>query len=293
MTKKGRSRKSLVLLLAVIVGLLVMIGISSEGRKRLTPVEDLLLALLAPVQTTFSLSVQSLHSIYDTAVSFHELKDENERLVAELSAAQGQRIQLISLQKENDRLRRMLEFQERSVFELLPAEVIARDPSRWFGAITINRGFLDGVTREDPVITDRGLVGMVSAVSPNSSQIILITDPRLAVSVMVLRSRDHGVVGIVESYANDSSVLKMSKLSPDISIQPRDVIISSGLGGIFPEGIAVGRVKEITGDQHSLVKQAVIEPAVNFNRLEEVFIITGGVGDLQLPDENGEAGPQP
>ena len=280
MAKQTRGRKSIALLMLIIAGLLAMISITSEGRSRFTPAEDLLLTLFAPVQTVFSSAGQSLRSLYDTLASFHQLIAENERLRLELSEVQGQLIQLQELREQNYRFRRMLGFQERSNFELLPAEVIARDPSQWFGAITINRGYLDGVTSEAPVITDRGLVGMVSAVSSSSSQVILITDPRLNVSALVLGSRDHGMVGIVESHDEDPSVLKMSKLSTDISVRPGDVIISSGLGGIFPKGLVIGTVQEVVDDQNSLVKSAVIEPRVKFNRLEELFVVTGSVTDI-------------
>lgn len=288
MAKQNRGHKSLLLLLAVIIGLLVLISLTGEGRDQLTPVEDLLLAVFAPVQTVFSSAGQKLQSLYDAVVSFHELQAENERLREEISFTNEQLIQLQELQKQNHRYRELLGFKESSGLELLPAEVIARDPSQWFGTITINRGYLDGVTREAPVITSRGLVGMVSTVSPNSSQIILITDPRLAVSAMVLRTRDPGIVGIVESYSKDLSFLKMSNLPPDTNIQPGDVIVSSGLGGIFPKGLLIGTVKEIADDQFTLVLSVVIEPRVNFNRLEEVFIVMGAGKETTPPEADEE-----
>jgi rod shape-determining protein MreC len=291
MTKQNRGRKSLVLLLLVIVGLLLLISITGEGRGQLTPVEDLLLAVFAPVQTVFSSAGQRLQLLYDAVVSFHELQAENVRLREEIAFIDGQLIQLQELQKQNYRYREMLGFKESNSFELLPAEVIARDPSQWFGTITINRGYLDGVAREAPVITERGLVGLVTTVSPNSSQIILITDPRIAVSAMVLRSRDPGIVGldgIVESYSRDPSFLKMSNLPPDTNIQSGDVIVTSGLGGVFPKGIFIGTVKGIADEPFTLVMSVVIEPRVNFNRLEEVFIVMGAGSHTPPHEENGE-----
>lgn len=268
------------LLLAVMIALLVMISITGEGREQLTPVEDILLAVFAPVQTVFSSAGRRLQSLYDAVIFFHQLRAENERLREEMSKIEGQLIQLQELRNQNYRYRRMLEFKEKSGFDLLPAEVIARDPSQWFGAITINRGYLDGVKREAAVITDRGLVGMVTTVSPNSSQVILITDPRPAVGALVLRSREHG---IVESYSKQPSFLRIINLPPEADILPGDLIISSGLGGIFPYGIAIGTVKAIEDDHLSLVKSALVEPRVNFNRLEEVFIVMGGASEASLP----------
>ncbi|MEW5785823.1 MAG: rod shape-determining protein MreC [Bacillota bacterium] len=288
MAKQSQDRRSLILLLVVVLGLLLLINITGEGRGQLTPIEDALLALFAPVQTVFSSAGQRLQHLYDAVVSFHELRAENERLQQEIAFIEGQLVQFQELQKQNYRYRRLLDFQESTAYRLQPAEVIARDPSQWFGAITINRGYLDGVEREMAVITDRGLVGMVSTVSPNSSQVILITDPRLAVSATVQRSRDPGIVGTVESHANDSSYLTMTNLPPDTQIQLGDVIISSGLGGIFPEGLFIGTVKEIGDDRLGLVLSVVIEPGVNFNRLEEVFIVLGQGEKRVEPDDAGE-----
>ncbi|NLA11309.1 MAG: rod shape-determining protein MreC [Firmicutes bacterium] len=271
--KRDRNRWSLLLLLVVAAGLLLLIVFTGKERIQLSPVEDLLLALFAPAQTAFASAGQKLQSFFDTAVSFYELKAENERLRQELSFMEQQVLSLQELQKENHRYRELLKFAEKSSHRLLAAEVIARDPSQWFGTITVNRGYLDGVKQEMVVITERGLVGMISTVSPNSSQVLLITDPRLPVSATVQRTRDPVTVGIVESYARDSACLRITYLPLEANIQPGDLIITSGLGGIFPKGILIGTVREVEQDQSGMVLAALIEPRVNFNRLEEVLII--------------------
>jgi rod shape-determining protein MreC len=141
------------------------------------------------------------------------------------------------------------------------------------------------------VITDRGLVGMISTVSPHSSQVLLITDPRMAVSAMIQRTREPATVGIVESFANDPAYLKISYLPPEAKIQPGDVVISSGLGGIFPKGILIGTIKEVVDDKPDMVLSALIEPRVNFNRLEEVLIIIGEgmTGESQPETEDSQS----
>ncbi len=292
MAKQSQGRRNLILLLVVVLGLLLLISFTGEGRGQLTLVEDTLLALFAPVQTVFSSAGQRIQSWLDAVVSFHELRAENEQLREEIDFIEGQLMQFQELQKQNARYRQMLEFNDSSEFDLLPAEVIARDPSQWFGTITINRGYLDGVKREAPVVTDRGLVGIVSTVSPNSSQVILITDPRLAVGAMVQRSRDPGVVESDSAgYTKEPSNLRMTNLPPDAHIQLGDNIISSGLGGVFPRGLFIGTVKEIGKDHSGLVLAAIIEPRVNFNRLEEVSIVMGswpGEMEPEPPDEEDQ-----
>lgn len=292
--KQNRSRWSLLLLLIVAAGLLLLIVFTGKERVQLSPVEDLLLALFAPAQTAFTSAGQKLQSFFDTAASLYELKAENERLRQELSFTEQQLVQLQELQKENHRYRELLKFAQESSHQLLAAEVIARDPSQWFGTITINRGYLDGVKQEMVVITDRGLVGMISTVSPNSSQVLLITDPRLPVSATVQRTRDPVTVGIVESYTRDSACLKITYLPLEANCQPGDLIVTSGLGGIFPKGILIGAVRELGEEQSGMVQAALIEPRVNFNRLEEVLIILQSGKDAVSDSENdGEEGEPP
>jgi len=207
------------------------------------------------------------------AFYFRKLQEENERLQGELTAQENYRNQIFELQKENYRLREMLDFQDRSSYELLPAEVIARDPSNWFETITINRGSAQGVRVGMAVITSQGLAGSVLKVSKSSSRILLLTDSRRAVSAMVMRSREPGSVGIIEGFSQETAALQMSNLPPEANIQPGDAVITSGLGGIFPKGLFIGTVRETGLDQHGLLRQALILPAVNFDRLEEIFVV--------------------
>ncbi len=275
MAKQKKGRRSTYLLLAAVLSLLLLINLTGGGRD-LTPVEDGLLTIIAPIQQLFSSLGKKIQSFVDALLLFQALRAENERLLQENSFLEKQLLYLQELQKENHRYRSLLDFMEGSELELLPARVVARDPSQWFGTITVNRGYLDQVQREMAVVTAQGLVGMVSTVSSNSCQVILLTDPRLAVSAVVQRSRETGVVGIVENFPDAPAYLHLTNLPREANIQPGDEVITSGLGGIFPRGLYIGTVKEVGEDQFGLVLSAVIQPKVNFNRLEEVLIVLGG-----------------
>jgi rod shape-determining protein MreC len=277
-------------LIIIAAALLLLIVLTGENRVQLSPVEDILLTLFAPAQTAFSSAGQKLQSFVDAIASFYELKAENDHLRKEIAFTEQQLLQLQELQKENHRYRELLKFAEKSEYRLLATEVIARDPSQWFGTITVNRGYLDGVKEEMAVVTDRGLVGMISTVSPNSSQVLLLTDPRLQVSAMVQRTRDPVTVGIVESHGKDSANLKITYLPLEAKSQPGDQIITSGMGGIFPKGILIGTIREVEKEQSGMVLSALIEPRVNFNRLEEVLIILDPGKSKTLPPEPGDTG---
>ncbi|RQD78182.1 MAG: rod shape-determining protein MreC, partial [Candidatus Syntrophonatronum acetioxidans] len=197
---------------------------------------------------------------------------------------QGLTHQLEELRQENKRLRDMLDFQERSNYDLIPAKIIARDPSTWFNTLIINKGYNDGVARDMAVTTQDGLVGNVMAVSRHASKVLLLTDSRRAVSGVVQGSRDMGTIGFVEGSVDEPGYCRMINISREAEISRDDVIISSGLGGVFPPGLVIGEVMEVGRDEYGLLKSALIKPAVNFNRLEEVFVVND-TGEEVLEEE--------
>lgn len=244
--------------------------------------EDLVMTGLLPVQGFFSQIGTRLHAFSQCIWEYSRALEENKLLKEQLAQEENLRSKVLELHKENQRLREMLAFKERTAYTLLPAEVVARDPSHWFGTITINKGYAEGVQKNMAVVTAQGLVGNIFLVSQHSSRVLMLTDSRLAVSALVQRSREPGFVGIIEGYPEKRGFLKMNNLSPEANIQPGDTIISSGLGGIFPKGLVIGQVMEVGQDQYGLLQQALVYPAVNFNRLEEVLIV------IELPAEKSE-----
>lgn len=275
--------------LSLIILLLSAIHFTGDYRSRYTFAEDLLLAGLSPVQGFFSQLGWRTYRFFTVVVDHNRLIDEKKMLQDELATRDNLRYQLVELQKENYRLREMLEFKERSSFELMPAQVIARDPSQWFETITISKGYLDGVKKDMAIVTAEGLVGNVAKVSRNSAQVLLLTDSRRAVSALIQRTREPGTVGIVEGYPEEKGYLRMVNIPPEAKLQPGDAVISAGLGGVFPKGLIIGHILETGSDQYGLLQQATLKPAVDFNRLEEVFVVIellpetqSGIGDEVL-----------
>ncbi|NLX90741.1 MAG: rod shape-determining protein MreC [Firmicutes bacterium] len=266
----------------VILLALSLVFFTGEDLAHVNLVKDTFLTGFSQVQGFVARLGASTAGFFQGIFDFRNLQEENKELRKELAERENLRHQILELQKENYRLRGMLDFKERTEYELLPAEVIARDPSNWFETITVNRGALHGVKKNMPVITSQGLVGNILKVSRTSSRVLLLTDSRRAVSALVMRSREPGDVGIVEGSSGESASLRMTNLPPEANIQPGDTVISSGLGGIFPKGLVIGTVLETGLDQYGLLQQAVVLPAVNFNRLEEVFIV------MDFPHENEE-----
>jgi rod shape-determining protein MreC len=266
-------KKKLLPYLLVLVFLLSLAAFTAQGRQSITLAEEILLTVAAPVQGVFQRLTRTVEGVFVTIKDYQLLLDENALLREQLAASSTLEARLAELRKENYRLREMLEYEAQSEYDLIPAEVIARDASNWFQTMIINKGSVHGVEKNMAVVTSQGLVGNVFSVSHISSQVMLLTDMRRAVSAMVQRSREPGEVGIVENAPGHPGYLKMVNLPREANIQTGDIVISSGLGGIFPKGLVIGYVLELGEDEYGILQSALLRPAANFNRLEEVFVV--------------------
>jgi rod shape-determining protein MreC len=163
--------------------------------------------------------------------------------------------------------------------QFLTARVIARSPNTWDQFIMIDKGTEHGVTLNMPVITPDGLVGLVMNATSKTAQVYLLTDREIAVGVVVQSSREGR--GIVEGMGSPYE-LKMGNIPYYSEIQAGDIVVTSGLSEIYPKGIKVGTVKELHQEGNGLVITAAIEPAVDFDRLEEVMLPQGYPQDMDF-----------
>ncbi len=192
------------------------------------------------------------------------LRAENERL-------RVQSLQAREAQAENARLRRLLALRERLPLATMAGEVIGRDSGGWVRALTVNRGVGDGIATQTPVIVPAGLVGRVVRVRPGASVVQLLNDPASTVGAVVQRTR---TAGLVEG--GPGGALRFKFMARDgAGILPGDLIVTSGHGHVFPKGLPVGRVASIEDKGSALFHFAVLAPAADFARVEEVLLLTG------------------
>jgi rod shape-determining protein MreC len=198
---------------------------------------------------------------------------------------------LVSLKEaeaENQRLREMLDFTSQPSFpedySQVPARVISRSASPWDATITINRGSDDGVKRGQTVVNGQGLVGQVSAVATNSSQVLLIVDNTSHVEAKVQSSQTEGtVIGGV------NGLLEMDFVDKAAKAEKKDVVVTSGTGRLFVKGVPIGLVDEVSDQQIEYFKRISITPFVEFNKLEEVMVLIPppGADEPPLVEEEG------
>lgn len=266
-------KKKLFIVFIIVMILIVLMSLSQLERERLTFVEDIVMVAVSPLQNgVFRVSTE-FRVFFENIRERRHLAVENAQLKQTLGDYQRVSSQLEELKQENRRLREMLDFKEKSSYTLVPAKVTARDPSGWFSTIVINKGYNDGVAKDMAVINNDGLVGNVISVSRNSSKVLLLTDSRRAVSGVVRDSRDSGVIGFVEGSVEQPGYCRMINILREAEIKTGDVVVTSGMGGVFPPGLVIGQVMEVGDDEYGLLKYALIKPMVNFSRLEEVFVV--------------------
>ncbi len=181
----------------------------------------------------------------------------------------GKEMFLLEVEEENKRLRKLLNLKEHSIYEGLASSVIAREPSNWFHALLLDRGEGWGAKKNSVVITPEGLVGKIIKANKNSSQVLLITDSESEIGALVQRSRIQGVI----QGKGKCLILKYLPLGADV--REGDLILTSGLeGGLFPKGLAIGRIKKIESPHsQDLFLDIMVVPEVNLSSLEEVLVL--------------------
>ncbi len=197
-----------------------------------------------------------------------KLTRENKLLKNQIEILQNRLVKLDELSLENDRLKSLLAFKKKTHAKTVSAQIIGRDPSNWTSIILINKGKDDGVKKYMAVSTDKGLIGRVIEVGEYSSKVMFITDPDSRIGVLIRRTRHDGLL-----YGTLSRECEMAYLSLDADVWPGDLVITSGLGATVPKGLLVGKVEDVFIDKSGLYQSAVIKPAVDMSRIEEVLCI--------------------
>lgn len=226
------------------------------------------IAVVAPFQKIISSTSRFLQSIWEHYFFLITVVDENEALKIEVQQAKSMAHRYEELIQANERLRQLLSLGQELAQPSIAAQVVGKDPSPWFQTVLVDKGQDDGVQIGHPVINPMGVVGLVVEVTGHFAKVMLITDPNSAVDALVQKSRARGIIkGGTAGYCVLSYVLRKHELSVG------DTIVSSGMDGVFPKGLAIGRVSEIIKKEAGIFQGVTVEPFVDFERLEEVLIV--------------------
>ncbi|MEE0211566.1 MAG: rod shape-determining protein MreC [Negativibacillus sp.] len=243
-----------------------------------TVVEQIVGTITAPVQSLTSGLSGSITGFLDRFLRASEISQENEQLREENRKLIEQMVDYENYKHENESLKEQLGIQEENPqWETMTASVIGRDPSDQFYSFTIDKGTLDGVSYQDPVITADGLVGIVSEVGPVFAKVTTILDVRLNVACQDVRTQDVATISGDIEMAQQGRC-KMSLIPRESGIAKGDIIQTAGTSGLYPQGIVVGRVSDVGFEPQGTMMYAVVEPANDIKSIKDVVIITSFKG---------------
>jgi len=266
--------KGKIILIAVTALFIIIMALSAIPSAKPNIVSNAVGVIISPVQKVISKAIDSTEGFFAFVFNMKSYQAQNEELNKKINLLETEVRETEELKKENARLRSMLEMRERThEYTTEAAEVIAKEGGNWFDSFTVDKGASNGVSLYDPVITDKGLVGYVGEVGTTYSKVISIIDSTTSVAAFVKRTGDSAVVE-GDLKLQEQGLCRMVYVNRNSVITPGDYLETSGMGGIYPKGIYIGKIKEVSDDGTGLSQQAIIEPAVDFDAVSEVFIIT-------------------
>ncbi|KPV43229.1 rod shape-determining protein MreC [Alicyclobacillus ferrooxydans] len=278
MSRLITNRRLFTLLLSVIL-LIIIAGITLRAKARTASWPE---RVIMDVQSTISgwvyRPVSQLTGVLGDIQNLHEMYVENARLKTEMQNYSELRAKLADVQAENSRLNTMLQFKQsaNSSWNLVPAHIVGREPAEWGSQLTIDVGLADGIQPNMAVIAgDGSLVGRVAEASSHSAKVVLITDTQVGdgVSALVQNGSSQPPFGVVVGSSTARNQLDLTFLSPIAQISPGQTVVTSGLSNIFPKGIIIGKVVNVTQGVQGLTRSATVAPAANFDYLEDVFVV--------------------
>jgi len=258
----------------IIISALIFIYIGDIEIGLLNWFGDIIYNTISPFLNLLNDIYSGIFDFFNTLFSINEVNQELKELRQKNSTLERQIMFLQYIGRENTRLRRLLDFQEKVDYEMLGAEVTANSPSIWEKVITINRGKSDGIKERMPVITYDGyLVGRIEYAGSSSSQVRLMIDNKFVVGGVVARSNSREI-GLVKGSGRIDRLSTMDNIAWDADIEKGDIIYSSGLSNNFPAGLKIGEVISVDADNYGLSQKAKVELFMNTVTLEEVMVIT-------------------
>ena len=240
----------------------------SEGGRDLSWWQGLALEIAVPVQKVFTAPMDSVRGVFNSYLDLVDVRSENARMRDRITQLEDENLQFREALVASKYLMQIAEMRDELEVPMLPSQVVGLDVSPWFRSVLVDRGGSHGVLPGNPVITDEGVVGLVTATSRHAAKTMLLLDRQSAIDGIVQRSRSRGVIrgrGIDE--------LEFEFVVRGGDVLPGDIVITSGLGGVYPKGLPIGEVVSLGDPGGRLLQTATLRPAVDFGRLEHVFVM--------------------
>jgi rod shape-determining protein MreC len=269
---ESHSRIRLALLVAVLIGVATVSMVVDrralrDGTRDLPAWAGPILDATIPVQRAVAFPAEVVRGAWGRYAALVGVNEENAALQSEVARLREENLQLREALVAGGRLERIAEMRDDFEVPMLPAELIGSDVSPFYHSVLLDRGRSDGVRSGMPVISESGLVGLVVATSSGASKTMLLLDRQIAIDATVQRSRARG---ILRGRGGDAPEFEFVARGSDVEVG--DLLITSGLDGVYPKGLLIGRVARLE-PAGELLQLAEVEPAVDFGRLEQAFVM--------------------
>ena len=231
-------------------------------------IEKVFIPVVSPLQKIVINSIRSFKNVWYNYFHLVSVSQENDELRKALSLSNERNNLYRETELFNSRLRGYFKFKERTEYSVIAAEIIAKDSSAWFKTIIIDKGTEDGVNTGMPVVVPEGIAGQIVDAAANYSKALLIIDRNSAVDALVQRTRARGVI---KGESDAHCFFKYALRKHDII--KGDIIVSSGLDGVYPKGLKLGYVADVVKKDSGIFQDVKVEPFVDFEKLEEVLIV--------------------
>ncbi len=275
------ARRNRILLAAFIVSHLVIISQQVDGGGGASLLERLVFEVISPFQRGTASVLRGVGALWRGYLDLHGAREENAVLSGRVAALESELQQVRQQAEESARLREALDLEKILPIRTVAAEVVARDGLPWFRTITLDRGRRAGIQLNAAVLSPTGVVGRVIAVGSRAARVQLILDRDSGAGAMVERSRVPGVVSGEAS--GKSGFLTMKYVAAMADVDVGDRVVTSGLDGIYPKGLVIGRVESVSPPA-GLFKDVRVTPSARFNLLETVLVVREEASEASLDD---------
>ncbi|AJO22417.1 rod shape-determining protein MreC [Weizmannia coagulans] len=267
--------KRLIVLLISVILLVAMIGFSIRERDRISKPEQFVRDIVGLGQSVIAKPANALAGFFDNIEDLKNTYTENKKLKSHLEQLTSLEAQNHELKKENENLRSIIkEKNSLGDSESIQAQVIARNPDNWYEQVVIDKGEVNGVTKNMAVVTSGGFLGKVTQVDKFYSTVELLSSPDETNRVSAkVQNAKKDAYGLIEGYDKKAKMLLLKQLDFNIKVKKGDHVVTSGLSGMFPSGLLIGDIEKVTPDENGLTQTAYVKPAANFYDVREVLII--------------------
>lgn len=286
-----RNKRLFIILIGIIL-LVALIGYSLSDQKRLTMAEQFIKDSVGWVQQAVYFPANYVKNVVNNLRDLKHTYEENQVLKEKLAEYKTLIYEVQQLKKDNEELREIID-KTHSIRDYHPiqATVISRSPERWLEQVTINKGEQDGVKKNMAVITPDGMLGKIQSVAQSSATVQLLSgfDQFNRISATIIREEGKDVFGLIEQFDHESQSLLFRIIEEsEQEVEEGELVVSSGMGGLFPAGLPIGTVKEVVPDQYGLTSTALVEPAANIYDVHHVIVVDADLYDEEEQNESGD-----